>query len=108
MACPLSYLCPIAGCAWSRQTTIPCIRPNEGGSMQQLWARTLLSIAAATIVVATAQAQTMKLSGDVVKIGVLSDMSGLYSDLGGQGSVVATEMAVEDFKAQYKPTYKIE
>jgi branched-chain amino acid transport system substrate-binding protein len=32
----------------------------------------------------------------VVKIGVLTDLSGLYSDLGGQGSIVAAEMAVED------------
>jgi len=31
-----------------------------------------------------------------VKIGVLTDLSGLYSDLGGQGSIVAAEMAVED------------
>jgi branched-chain amino acid transport system substrate-binding protein len=33
----------------------------------------------------------------VVKIGVLSDMSGLYSDLAGPGSVIAAKMAVEDF-----------
>ena len=31
-----------------------------------------------------------------VKIGVLTDMSGLYSDLGGPGSVIAAQMAVED------------
>jgi branched-chain amino acid transport system substrate-binding protein len=30
------------------------------------------------------------------KIGVLTDLSGLYSDLGGQGSIVAAEMAIED------------
>ena len=28
-----------------------------------------------------------------VKIGVLSDMSGLYADIGGQGDVVAAQMA---------------
>jgi branched-chain amino acid transport system substrate-binding protein len=38
-----------------------------------------------------------KISGDVVRFGVLTDMSGLYSDAGGKGSVVAAEMAVEDF-----------
>jgi branched-chain amino acid transport system substrate-binding protein len=32
----------------------------------------------------------------VVKIGVLSDMSGLYADLGGKGSVVAAQLAVEE------------
>ena len=36
-------------------------------------------------------------AGDkVVKIGVLNDMSGLYADLAGPGSVVAAQMAVED------------
>jgi branched-chain amino acid transport system substrate-binding protein len=39
----------------------------------------------------SAQAETM------VKIGVLSDMSGLYADIGGPGSVEAAKMAVEDF-----------
>jgi branched-chain amino acid transport system substrate-binding protein len=32
----------------------------------------------------------------VVKIGALSDQSGLYSDLGGPGSTVAAQMAIED------------
>ncbi|GJD36285.1 ABC transporter substrate-binding protein [Methylobacterium aerolatum] len=34
-----------------------------------------------------------------VKVGVLNDMSGVYSDVGGKGSVVAAQMAVEDFAA---------
>ena len=33
-----------------------------------------------------------------VKVGVLADMSGLYSDIGGQGAVDAVRMAIEDFK----------
>src|SRR5207253_5400710 len=33
---------------------------------------------------------------NLVKIGVLSDMSSLYTDLAGAGSVVAARMAVED------------
>jgi len=32
-----------------------------------------------------------------VKLGVLGDMSGLYADIGGQGSVIAAPTAVEDF-----------
>jgi len=32
-----------------------------------------------------------------VKIGVLNDMSGPYADLGGKGSVLAAQMAIEDF-----------
>ena len=55
-----------------------------------------------------AKAPAMKLSGDTVKIGVLTDMSGVYSDLGGQGSVTAAQMAIDDFKAQFKPSFKIE
>jgi branched-chain amino acid transport system substrate-binding protein len=54
------------------------------------------------------KAAAPKLSGDMVKIGVLTDMSGVYSDLGGQGSVTAAQMAVEDFKAQAKPSWRIE
>ena len=38
-----------------------------------------------------------KITDDVVRVGVLTDMSGLYSDIGGQGSVVAANMAAEDF-----------
>ncbi len=44
-----------------------------------------------------ANAQQGKLSDDVVRIGVLTDMSGLYADFGGPGAVLAAKMAVEDF-----------
>jgi branched-chain amino acid transport system substrate-binding protein len=36
-------------------------------------------------------------SSDTLKIGVLTDMSSLYADNAGQGSVVAAQMAVDDF-----------
>ncbi|HNE21117.1 MAG TPA: ABC transporter substrate-binding protein [Turneriella sp.] len=36
-------------------------------------------------------------SDDVVKIGVLTDMSGVYADVGGKGALVAAQMAVKDF-----------
>jgi len=58
-----------------------------------------LVAAAALALAGSAGAQ---ITGNVVKIGVLNDQSGLYADLGGQGSVVATKMAVEDFKAKEK------
>jgi len=38
-----------------------------------------------------------QVSDNVVKIGVLNDQSGTYSDLSGTGSVEAVKMAVEDF-----------
>ncbi|HVW91563.1 MAG TPA: ABC transporter substrate-binding protein [Devosia sp.] len=37
-----------------------------------------------------------------VKIGILNDRSGVYADLSGQGSVIAAQMAVDDFKAADK------
>ena len=51
---------------------------------------------AAAIGVATIPAYA-QVSGDVVKIGVLTDMTGVYADLGGQGSIVAAQMAIDDF-----------
>jgi branched-chain amino acid transport system substrate-binding protein len=50
----------------------------------------------ASSLVATASAAE-KLSDGVVKIGVLTDMTGYYSDLAGPGSVLAARMAIEDF-----------
>ncbi|MDR5784668.1 ABC transporter substrate-binding protein, partial [Caballeronia sp. LZ065] len=44
-----------------------------------------------------AYAQTPKISDDVVRIGVLTDLTGLYSDFAGKGSVEAVRMAAEDF-----------
>jgi len=38
-----------------------------------------------------------QISDDVVKIGVMDDMSGPYADIQGPGDVVAVKMAVEDF-----------
>ena len=49
-----------------------------------------------------------KISDGVVKIGVLTDMSGTYSDLAGPGSLVAVQMAVADFIAREKPDFKID
>ncbi|MBE7422403.1 MAG: ABC transporter substrate-binding protein [Zoogloeaceae bacterium] len=72
---------------------------------------TLVGAAAMSMAAGQAFAQkapAVKLSGDMVKIGVLTDMSGVYSDLGGQGSVTAAQMAIDDFKAQAKPSWKIE
>jgi len=43
-----------------------------------------------------------QISDGVIKIGVLNDMSGLYADLSGPGSVVAARLAVEDFGAARK------
>ena len=51
-----------------------------------------IALAVAALFGTAAQAQTTN-----VKIGVLSDMSSLYADISGPGSIVAAKMAVEDF-----------
>ena len=56
----------------------------------------LLATAVAALYAGGAAAQTN------VKVGVLNDRSGLYSDIAGEGSVVAARMAAEDFKASEK------
>jgi branched-chain amino acid transport system substrate-binding protein len=69
--------------------------------MSRLSPRHALGVAAfaAALCAGTAHAQ---FSDGVIKIGVMNDMSGTYSDLSGQGSVIAARMAVEDFGAAAK------
>ena len=67
--------------------------------------RTMVGLAvAAALSLGTAHAQV---SDNVIKIGVLSDMSSLYTDLAGAGSVAAAKMAVEDSGIE-KRGYKVE
>jgi branched-chain amino acid transport system substrate-binding protein len=67
--------------------------------------RSLLALAmAGTLVAGAAYAQ---ISDNMIKIGVLSDMSSLYTDLAGAGSVAAARMAVEDSGIE-KRGYKVE
>ena len=61
----------------------------------QRWS--VLAAAAASVAAVALPAQAQGISGDVVKIAVLSDMSGPYADTAGRGSVEATKLAVEDF-----------
>lgn len=49
-----------------------------------------------------------RISDGVVKIGVLTDMSGIFSELSGRGSTLATQMAIDDFVAETKPGFKVE
>ena len=49
-----------------------------------------------------------QISDGIVKIGVLNDMSGLYADITGPGSVVAAKMAVEDYLKSSKSSLKVE
>jgi branched-chain amino acid transport system substrate-binding protein len=42
-----------------------------------------------------------KISGDAINLGVITDLSGVYSEVGGKNSVEAVKMAVDDFKANH-------
>ncbi|MCE4540095.1 ABC transporter substrate-binding protein [Pelomonas sp. P7] len=57
--------------------------------------RTTLATAALAAFACSAQAQV---SGDVIKIGFLTDMSSVYADIDGAGGVEAIKMAIADMK----------
>jgi branched-chain amino acid transport system substrate-binding protein len=56
----------------------------------------LIALALTLVGVRSAEAE---IAGGKIKIGVLNDQSSLYADATGHGSVVAAELAVEDFRA---------
>ena len=56
---------------------------------------------------AVGQASAQGVSDGEVRIGVLTDLSGVYSDASGRGSVLAAQMAIDDFVAQNKPSFKV-
>src|SRR5690606_7835001 len=78
---------------------------TQGGPTMKMQLSTLVASVALAFAGATAQAQ---ISGGVVKIGVMNDMSGVYADIGGPGSVEAAKMAVEDFQKTSKAGLKVE
>ena len=71
--------------------------------MQRLWL-----VALAALSVAATEPAKAQVSDNVVKIGVLTDMSGPSSAADGPGSVAAAQMAVDDFVAEAKPPFKVE
>ena len=56
-----------------------------------------LSLIAATV---AATAQDMKISDDVVRLGILTDLNGPFADITGPGSAAAIQMAIDDFGGQ--------
>lgn len=59
-------------------------------------------LAATTLAALVAGPAFAQISDDTVKIGVIVDMSGVYSANGGMGAVRAVEMAVKDFGGKVK------
>lgn len=57
----------------------------------------MLALCAAVAAAPLASAQSGKVSDGVVKIGVMTDLAGVASDMSGPGSVLAANMAVQDF-----------
>lgn len=66
---------------------------------------TCAAVAAAGMMSLSAQAQ---ISDNVIRIGVMNDMSGPFSEIAGPGSVAAAKMAVEDFLRTSKARLNVE
>jgi len=64
--------------------------------------RKLISTLVGAALAVGAGAASAQISDGMIKIGVMSDMSSLYADIGGPGSTLAAKMAVEDFGAAAK------
>ena len=71
-------------------------------------APTALAAAIAAALATVAAPAAAQVSDNAVRIGVLTDLSGVYSDVSGKGTVVATQMAIDDFVAKEKPAFKVE
>src|SRR6478735_2860082 len=56
--------------------------------------KSLVSMTALAVAIGAASAQAQQVN---VKIGVMSDMSSLYTDLAGAGSTAAAKLAIADF-----------
>jgi branched-chain amino acid transport system substrate-binding protein len=74
-------------------------RQHQRGNMMKSFAAALM---AGLAIVASGLPANAQISDDVVKIGVLTDMSSLYADATGKGSVAAVQMAIADYKGKLK------
>ena len=70
--------------------------------------RNLQAVVAAAALCMAAGSAEAQYSDGVIKLGVMNDQSGTYSDLSGQGSVWAAKKAIEDFCKANKCHDKIE
>ncbi|GAB1435579.1 ABC transporter substrate-binding protein [Sphaerotilus sulfidivorans] len=67
-----------------------------------------LALAASLALSGLATSAQAQVSDGAVRIGVLTDLSGVYADVAGKGTVLATQMAIDDFMAREKPAFKVE
>jgi branched-chain amino acid transport system substrate-binding protein len=75
----------------------------QGTKKEDYVMKQTIGLAALAVMLACGTASAQQVN---VKVGVLSDMSSLYSDVGGPGSVVAAKMAIADF-AKANPNVKV-
>ena len=69
--------------------------------------KVLATLGATALLTLGSAAVAQSFSDNEVRIGVLTDMSGVFSDLSGSGSVLAAQMAIDDFKASAKPGFAV-
>jgi branched-chain amino acid transport system substrate-binding protein len=62
--------------------------------------KTIAIAVSATAALGFSAAASAQISGDVVKIGLITDMSGVYADIDGPGGAEAVRMAIADFGGQ--------
>src|SRR5207302_4797269 len=96
--------CPALDAGWSsvrRQEHAPAknaAASRKSGAPREVSMRAFILAVSALCALAAGPATAQSLQGSgPLKIGVLNDMSGVYSDDQGPGSVLAAQMAVEDF-----------
>ena len=70
--------------------------------------RSLIASTMSLLLAGNVYAQGPGISNNVVKIGVLGDMSGVFQDLSGPSSEAAARMAIDDFVKNEKPSFKVE
>jgi branched-chain amino acid transport system substrate-binding protein len=56
----------------------------------------VVAVSTAALTLGMAGSASAQVSGDVIKIGMITDMSGLYADIDGPGGVEAVKMAIAD------------
>src|SRR5262249_314888 len=90
------------GALYAEQGAYHCLGAPRIGKEAPM--RRALKLASVLVVLSTSALAEMN---GVLRIGLLNDMASVYADLGGAGSVLAAQMAVEDFAKQSKRKVRI-
>jgi branched-chain amino acid transport system substrate-binding protein len=68
----------------------------DNGDLMKRTTRTAIAFTVATLCAGWSAAAQAQISGDTVKIGLITDLSGVYSDIDGNGGAEAVRMAIAD------------